>query len=103
MGLLGKKETKSLEQLAREVIVANGIKIDPSFNDPKYISFNIVGIGTSEKNFQSAIDHFKKHLVDSSPAYVSEIKEDTWCYRPTGELRPRISAIGYTFKKPTAA
>jgi hypothetical protein len=110
MGLLGnifgRKEKKSLEQLVREVIRANGITIDPSFNDLRnYYSFNVIGTGSSEKDSDGALRHFEHNLVhgiNGLPEVVSEIKEDL-APRDLYGRKKRVYAVGYKKNSPAAA
>ena len=100
MGLFGfgeGKEKKSLEQLAREIIIAKGIKIDLSFNDPRYTGFNIIGVGKTETDSKGALEDFKKSLGRKLPEYVSLIREDrVSLIGMQGKKQKRIYAVGYT-------
>lgn len=94
--IFGSKEEKSLEQLAREAVLAAGVKIDPSFNNENYYPFNITGIGETEKDSDGALKRFMGYLKAKSPEIISRIEEG---YTPRigvdGRRQKRINAVGY--------
>ncbi|MEK6847830.1 MAG: hypothetical protein AABX50_01750 [Nanoarchaeota archaeon] len=105
MGFLGfgkNKEKKSLEQLAREAVIARGIKIVDSPPQGDYYPFNVTGVGESEKDYKGALEDFKKSLDRETPQYVSSLIEEDLVslIGIQGKKQKRVHAIGYRFNSP---
>ncbi len=98
-----KKEKKSLEQLAREAIIAKGIKLVDSPPQGDYYAFNVIGVGRTETDSEGALEHFKQNLAKESPAYAYKITVDLTPRGLDGK-RKRVYAIGYKpYSHPQAA
>ena len=93
-----KKEEKTLEEMAKDAAIKLGVRYDPSFNNPSYFDFNIIGTGDSEDDSKGALEHFRHNLVHGKyglPEIVSKIKEDLIPRDLYGRSKKRISALGY--------
>ena len=95
----GKKEPKkTLEQLAIDVLTAEKIRIDPSFKDPNYHDYNIIGIGDSENDSDGALEHFKYNLVNGRNGLPEVVSRITEYFTPIGGRKKAVCALGYKLK-----
>lgn len=103
MGLfgVGKKDGRSLEERALEVVKLKGLTVTSApLGTDSYNWFNVVGIGASETDYDGALKHFTSRLNETSPAYVYGVKSGFTKEGPNVKPCVKISAIGYRSKIP---